>query len=236
MKRLLVVNADDFGRSDGINDGVAAAHEHGIVTSASLMVRWPAAADAAAYARAHPALGVGLHVDLGEWERRDGTWHVVYEVAGALEAGREVRAQLDRFRDLVGRDPTHLDSHQHVHREGPAAGALAELGVELGVPVRSDSAIHYCGSFYGADAGGVPLLDLIRPEALAALVAGLPEGATELACHPAARVDLASSYADQRMLEVAALCSPAVRAAVEWGQVELCDFRAAAAAVRQWSA
>jgi chitin disaccharide deacetylase len=71
MKHL--VNTDDFGQSPGVNEGVITAHEHGIVTSASLMVRWPAATPAAKYARGHPRLSVGLHVDLGEWAFRQET-------------------------------------------------------------------------------------------------------------------------------------------------------------------
>ena len=52
--RHLIVNADDYGLTSGINRGIAEAHENGILTSASLMVRYPAAAEAAAYAKAHP--------------------------------------------------------------------------------------------------------------------------------------------------------------------------------------
>ena len=73
-KRYLIVNADDFGLSAGVNRGVIEAHERGIVTSASLMVRPPAAAEAAADARAYPELSLGLHVDLGEWSYREGEW------------------------------------------------------------------------------------------------------------------------------------------------------------------
>lgn len=51
QSRFLIVNADDFGQSPGVNRGIIEAHEHGIVTSASLMVRWPAATEAAAYGR-----------------------------------------------------------------------------------------------------------------------------------------------------------------------------------------
>jgi hypothetical protein len=65
-KRRLIVTADDFGRSPGINRGIIAANEVGIVTSAKFMVRWPAAAGAAAYARERPDLALGLHFDLGE--------------------------------------------------------------------------------------------------------------------------------------------------------------------------
>ena len=55
MTRALIVNADDLGRSSGINRGIGIAHERGIVTSASLMVRLPAAREAAAYARGLPS-------------------------------------------------------------------------------------------------------------------------------------------------------------------------------------
>ena len=117
-RRLLIVNADDFGQSAGVNRGIIAAHERGIVTRASLMVRWPTATAAAAYARGNPRFGVGLHLDLGEWTYRDGAWPALYEVVSLQDAhaiAEEVSRQLAAFREIVGRDPTHLDSHQHVH-------------------------------------------------------------------------------------------------------------------------
>jgi len=117
-ERCLIVNADDFGRSPGINDGVLRAHREGIVTSASLMVRWPAAVEAARYAREHPHLSVGLHLDFGEWSFRDGEWVPEYEVVAdhdaealradlRLAAGHEddemlARIDVDRAVDAVG--------------------------------------------------------------------------------------------------------------------------------------
>ena len=80
--RSLIVNADDFGRSREINSGVIKAREHGILTSASLMVRWPAATEAAAYGRDNSGFSLGLHVDLGEWAFGDGEWFPVYETHG----------------------------------------------------------------------------------------------------------------------------------------------------------
>ena len=79
-QRQLIVNADDFGQSRGVNRGIITAHRDGIVTSASLMVRWPAVADAAAYARRHSNLSVGLHIDLGEQIMRGGEWVPLYSV------------------------------------------------------------------------------------------------------------------------------------------------------------
>ena len=75
--RFLIVNADDFGLSPGVNRGILETHERGILTAASLMVRAPAAAEAAAAAHDHPRLSVGLHLDLGEWICRDGAWEPV---------------------------------------------------------------------------------------------------------------------------------------------------------------
>ena len=217
--RILVVNADDFGQSAGVNRGIVEAHTNGIVTSASLMVRWPAAAQAAAWARERGTLGVGLHLDLGEWEYEGGAWPAVYEVAPlddprAVEA--EARAQLGRFRALMGRDPTHLDSHQHVHRSGPAADVLDRLGDELGVPVRDGSGgVRHCGAFYGRTHDDRPLHEAIAPQRLAELIAELPEGVTEIACHPGEGTEAAGGYDDERRLEIEALCHPGVRAAIE---------------------
>ena len=62
--RRLIVSADDFGMSTGINAGILRAHREGILTSASLMVNGSACAEAVELARAHPTLSVGLHLVL----------------------------------------------------------------------------------------------------------------------------------------------------------------------------
>jgi predicted glycoside hydrolase/deacetylase ChbG (UPF0249 family) len=226
--RRLIVNADDFGLSPGVNAGIVAAHEGGMVTSASLMVRGPAAAEAAAYARGRPRLGVGLHLDLGEWAYRGGAWVRLYEVVPADDAAAvraEAARQLAAFRRLVGRDPTHLDSHQHVHRREPARSALAEAGRELGVPVRHlTPGVQYCGDFYGQDGEGRPYPDLVTAAALVRLLGRLPPGLTEMSCHPGTGDELDTMYVRERALETAALCDPHVRAAVAELEIELVSF------------
>ena len=158
MKRYLIVNADDFGLSFGVNQGIIEAFEHGIVTSTSLMVNWIGAEEAAAYARKHPNLSLGLHLDLGEWAYRDGEWVTLYEevpLDDATVVADEVARQLASFRFFLGKDPTHIDSHQHVHREEPAQSVVTTIARELSIPLRHfNSSVSYCGNFYGQMAEG----------------------------------------------------------------------------------
>jgi chitin disaccharide deacetylase len=224
----LIVNADDFGRSHGVNDGVITAHEHGIVSSASLMVRWPAVKPAAAYARAHPRLSVGIHIDLGEWVFREGAWLPLYEVVPILDDRRvasEVARQLSDFRRLVGSEPTHLDSHQHVHRREPVRSILLGVARELGVPLRGhDRLVRYVGDFYGQTAEGLPLPGVISAEKLIAIINALPTGVTELGCHPGLGDDLEAAYSGERAEEVNVLCDARVPPAIDSLGIRLCSF------------
>lgn len=192
--RFLIVNADDLGMTAAVNEGIFAAHEGGIVTSTSLMVlrdEAPAAAEALA---AHPSLAVGLH----------------------LEVGEDLRRQLDRFQQMTGRDPTHLDSHKHVHETDPEVGAAAgALAAEMGVPLRN-RAIRYERSFYGRDA--------ISPSHLMGLIEALPPGWTEIGCHPAAGPVPTSSYDAERQIELATLRDPGVKNLLNVTSVQLCSY------------
>jgi predicted glycoside hydrolase/deacetylase ChbG (UPF0249 family) len=230
--RQLIVNADDFGQSPGVNRGVIEAHERGIVTSASLMVRWPAAESAAVYARAHRSLTVGIHVDLGEWVFREDTWVPVYEVVPTNDRKRvaeEISRQLVEFRRLVGRQPTHIDSHQHVHRQEPVRLILLRMARRLRVPLRSYSrAVRYCGDFYGQTAEGSPLPELISVENLIAILTALPGGFTELGCHPGLADDLDTMYRTERTAEASVLCDARVRTAIASLGIQLCSFSALA--------
>ena len=227
-ERSVIVNADDFGQSRGVNRGVIEAHEHGIVTSASLMVRWPAAVEAAAYAREHPDLSLGLHFDFSEWAYRNGKWIRLYQVVAENNPktmAEEVSRQLAAFRRLVGRDPTHLDSHQHAHRGRSVRRIFIDLARRLRVPLRSvTSEVRYCGDFYGQTSNGGRLPSLIGVKALIKLLAKLRPGFTELGCHPGEGDDLDSMYRAERVKEVKTLCDPRVRAAMIRLGVQLRSF------------
>jgi predicted glycoside hydrolase/deacetylase ChbG (UPF0249 family) len=230
----LVVNADDFGQSPAINRGVAVAHERGIVTSASLMVRWPSAVDAAAYAGAHRDLSLGLHIDLGEWRWRDGGWQPLYEAVALDDAAaveKEIARQLATYRRLAGGNPTHVDSHQHVHLREPVRSILVAVAAELAIPLRQCGAVvRYCGDFYGQTAEGSPIAGGVSVSALLEILASIAPGVTELSCHPGMGDDLETMYRTEREEEVRTLCDPRVRTALVTLGVELRSFATAGSA------
>jgi predicted glycoside hydrolase/deacetylase ChbG (UPF0249 family) len=177
--------------------------------------------------RGQPDLSLGLHVDLAEWVYRDGAWTALYEVVPAddrTEVEAEVARQLAVFRELTGTDPTHLDSHQHIHREEPVRSVLTELAEELDVPLRSVSSnVRYSGQFYGQTATGESVPEAITVEALLAIVERLPAGTTELSCHPG-ESDARSVYAGEREIELRALCDPRISAALGTRGIHLRSF------------
>jgi chitin disaccharide deacetylase len=225
-ERSLIVNADDLGLSQGVNAGILRAHAHGIVTSASLMVRQARAQEAVTLAAEYPALALGLHVDLGQWDYAGGEWVPAYmrcEQTDETAVNCECRSQLEVFRALAGREPTHLDSHQHVHHSEPTASVMGVLAAELGVPLRGRS-IRYEGGFYGQTGHGEPLPEGVTAEHLALLIGELPLGWTELGCHPGLGPVAESSYGHERQLEVQALCDPGARAELQQAGVRLRSF------------
>lgn len=205
--RYLIVNGDDLGLSSGVNRGIAEAHDHGVVTSASLMVDAPAAEDACALAQQLPRLGLGLHA-----------------VISNGDATAELRRQLARFRELVGKPPTHLDSHHNVHLDGPVAATFAGVAREHGFPVRACPPVRYVSDFYGRwDGEAHP--EQVSVDSFERIVAALPDGITELGCHPGhVDAELRSTYVDEREAELATLCDPRARAAIEREGIRLVNY------------
>lgn len=226
--RRIIVNADDFGLSLGINSGIIEAHSAGIVSSTSLMVRAPAANAAARAAAKFPALSVGLHLDLGEWEFVGGEWVARYERAPLTDAPRlaaEVNAQLETFQRLTGRNPTHVDSHQHAHKNEPLRSIVLGVARQIGVPVRHFSPnVAYVGDFYGQNETGDAFPERLSPRFLRGLIESVSDGITEFCCHPAQVVDFDSTYAAERLSELACLRDPSVRAAMDSAGIALISF------------
>ena len=252
MKRL-IVNADDFGRARGINRGVLRAHRDGIVTATTLMVGAPASEDAGRAAQDAPSLDVGVHLVLtygrpvsdpasvrslverdGSFPRRPDAFLGTAR-ADREEALVEYRAQVARARTLLGREPTHLDSHHWLHDEPALEWAITAIARETGMPVRPHddeqrdrlraagvrTVDHYRRDFQHA--GHVDIATLER------IVRDLGDGVTELGCHPGepdAELAATSTYASLRSDELATLTDPRAKSAIAAAGVSLVDYAA----------
>jgi chitin disaccharide deacetylase len=216
--RHLIVNADDLGASAGVNRGILECVERGIVTSASLMVDMPASEELASDRPDQRELSVGLHVMLTS---------ECGELAIAPDACRgELDRQLARFEALLGRRPTHVDSHHNVHLDPPLRDQFVAFAAQLGVPLRAYSAARYFADFYGQWDDGETHLELLSVDSLVAILeTEVGPGVTELGCHPGyVDEDLRSSYAREREAELRTLCDPAVRERLAALEIRLVNF------------
>lgn len=217
MPRPLIINADDFGLSMGVDAGIIEAHTRGVLTSTSLMVFRPAAEDAARLAHRHTTMSVGLHLD----DQLD------VDLDDPDQAARAFAAQIERFRELIGTDPTHVDSHHHSHATPSRLPIFSELVAPLGVPLRHDGRVTYLGGFWGQSENGTPALESVSRDALLELVGQtVADGFTEIGCHPARVIgDFRSSYVSEREAELQTLTSPGLREAIEARGAELVCYR-----------
>jgi predicted glycoside hydrolase/deacetylase ChbG (UPF0249 family) len=222
----LIVNADDLGASEGVNRGIEECHRDGVVTSASLMVTGAAAEHAVALSRANPRLAVGLHWDVVGEDQQD------FELADERAVRREFAAQLERFHELVGRAPTHVDSHRHTHLEPQVNELFRELVAPLGVPLRGDGRVLFIGGFYAQWEWAVTELEHVSVPALQAILGEeVGDGWTEVSCHPGyITPGYRSTYSAEREEEIRTLTDPRIRDTIAQLGLELvsyADYRAA---------
>ena len=250
MKRL-IVNADDFGRTPGVNAGVLDAHLFGIVTTASVMVLEAAAEEGVSDAlRRAPNLSFGLHFVLtGGGLPASSLGHVrsllvegrfprsAAELPPALaeeEVARELEAQIFLFEKMAGRPPTHLDSHHHSALHPSIQPVFAEAALARNIPARASSP----AARESLRAAGVRTPDRVvdafygdgaTANTLRTILRGIAaEETVELMCHPGRadeRLVAGSSYAREREREIALLCDPELRALLTQRQIELVSFR-----------
>jgi predicted glycoside hydrolase/deacetylase ChbG (UPF0249 family) len=250
MKRL-IVNADDYGRTAGVNAGTLEAHLAGIVTSATVMILEGAAREGVRLARERaPRLALGLHCVLtgggapasppgklstlapgGKFVRNA---EALPDSIDPGEVRRELEAQIALFESAAGRLPTHLDSHHHCALHPAVAPVFAALAAELHLPARA--ANDRARETLRALGVRVPdrFLDGFYAEGatvenLRSLISGLEDGTAELMCHPGrpdAELLAGSTYALERAREVQILCDPAIRLLLDERGIELVSFEA----------
>lgn len=264
MKRL-IVNADDFGLTEGVNRGIIECHRQGVVTNTTLLVNGRAAIHAARLAHENPELGVGLHVNLiagppvlspdrvPSLVGPDGRFPGLRKIALGLTMGltrkseveAEIAAQINRCREL-GIEPTHVDSHRHLHAHPRLRAALywvcrhanikkargyrmhartpKALAIRLAamVPVGGEG-LQTPERFSGIEVMGSKDMAAALRRELAR------EGETlEFMCHPGyadEELGRASSYSAPRQVELEALVSGGFLEAVREAGAGLITFR-----------
>jgi predicted glycoside hydrolase/deacetylase ChbG (UPF0249 family) len=253
LKRL-IVNADDYGRTPGINQGTVESYVMGIVTSATVMILESAADEGLDLARASaPGLALGLHFVItgggasasppGALPRLAPEGRFVRNVrdlperVSPEEIRRELEAQLALFEKKAGKPPTHMDSHHHSALHASVAPVYAAVAKQRGLPVRASNARAH--AYLRQEKLRVPDHFLESFYGAGATLANLKfilehlrEGDSELMCHPG-HPDVAlisdSTYSREREFEIAALCDPSLRATLAAAGVTLITFRELAA-------
>jgi predicted glycoside hydrolase/deacetylase ChbG (UPF0249 family) len=133
--KKLVVNADDFGFTRDVNQGIVEAHQRGILTATTLMATGAAFDDAVRLARANPSLDIGVHLVLvGDPPFPLTVAQLTRAVAlGKISIYDELLAQVRRVID-AGLEPSHLDTHKHTHLLPPVLDAVARIAEEMRIP------------------------------------------------------------------------------------------------------
>ena len=237
MENLLIVNADDFGLSKGQNYGIIEACRRGVVTSTTALINGEAVEHAAQLSRELPELGVGMHFvltlglplspmpgltregQLGKW-----IWEMAEQDALPLdEIARELECQFNRFVDVFGREPTHIDSHHHVAEFAQRKGVAMRVDREVrGLPdVAVTSTEGFSSAFYGDEIDEALFLKVLDDSAAKG------ERSLEVMAHPAFVDEIVrkSAYCWPRLAELDVLTSASLKYAIAERGYRLGTFR-----------
>ncbi|WP_165465561.1 chitin disaccharide deacetylase [Enterobacter cloacae] len=247
MENLLIVNADDFGLSKGQNYGIIEACRRGVVTSTTALINGEAVEHAAQLSRELPELGVGMHFvltlglplspmpgltregQLGKW-----IWEMAEQDALPLdEIARELDCQFNRFVDVFGREPTHIDSHHHVHMIPQIFPLVAKFALRKGVAMRVDREVRglpdvavtstegFSSAFYGDEINEALFLKVLDDSNAKG------ERSLEVMAHPAFVDNIVrkSAYCWPRLAELDVLTSASLKYAIAERGYRLGTFR-----------
>ncbi|MGG3470315.1 chitin disaccharide deacetylase [Neobacillus pocheonensis] len=216
----LIVNADDFGFSRGVNHGIVDSFLYGIVNSTTMMMNMDGTEHAIQLAKQFPDFRVGIHLVLTCGKPILDNVPSLVDDKGQFtslsafnpndislqELESEWTAQIDRFISS-GLKPTHLDSHHHVHTLKELYPVVKKLSLKYDLPVRRNGYISIPEVRFFTD---VSLSDFygegVRPDYFSNLSGGMYEGLTvEVMCHPAyidKKLLNGSSYTYKRLTEL----------------------------------
>ncbi len=186
MKKKLVVNADDFGLSPAVNYGIIECFSYGILTSTTLMINQKYTKHAIRLSKLYPKISIGLHATLDKGYSLSGVSSLTNEKgelqnsAYLLENGeeedfyKEIELQIEKFIELVGKRPTHIDTHHHIHlRNQNALNALKKVSRKYNLKYRTQETLM--ADFYS---------DNVNKEFLLSKLENEERDFSEIMCHP----------------------------------------------------
>ncbi len=146
----LITNGDDFGITRAANFGIIDCFKDGILTSCSMMVNMPAAAHAAKLMKEYPDFSVGIHLNLTVGKPLLSTHKTLVKEDGTFNKGMlkesshvdieeiraELYAQVEKYIELTGKLPDHLNSHHGIEMIQGAENVVCELSKKYDLPVR----------------------------------------------------------------------------------------------------
>jgi len=234
----LIVNADDFGFTRSVNEGIREAHLQGILTATTLMADGAAFDHAVECARATPSLDVGVHLVL--WEEGGLPQRLPSFVLRAMTMStapieRLFSSQVEHVMQ-AGIVPSHLDTHKHTHTLPHVMLAMERTALRFGITwvrrqlppfgllTKRRDALHTTDHFMG-----LGLTGKMTRDSLAAELRRIRPGLTELMCHPghydAALEAAPTRLKHERQRELDALTAPEIRVLLEANGIELTNYR-----------
>lgn len=247
MKRL-ILNADDCNLTPGVTRGILECHDRGILTSTTLMVNLPLEDETVRKIRQRKNLGVGIHLNVTLGKPLSSANRIPSLLKNGIfrrpedyqkkpprpeEVFREYDSQIIFFKKRFGKLPDHLDTHHHLHDFPVFFQAFARAAKKWGLPVRRSLPFQKqdprCRGLRTTDYLFSDLTARVvwdeRP--FRSLLNVLPEGISEIMCHPAycdALLRQISSFQEGRVTELKFFSRKALRREVADGGIQLIRF------------
>jgi chitin disaccharide deacetylase len=276
MHRQLIINADDFGLTPGVTEGILYGAKAGCVSSTTVMVNQFMHLKLSFDPTTAKQLGMGVHLNLtsgkpilpaedlstlvvpeGNFRGKDFIYHHA-DVVNLVQVEKEWRAQVIGFLIKFGQ-PDHIDSHHHIHLLPQLFPIFLQIAGEMRIPIRFPILMDGLDGFpYQPNYSGMPeeisqevinedlkileqsgvrfpdyfIDDFItpnidQPDVLMEFFHHLPEGVTEMMCHPGYLDDLLyqmSTFTQIRVDQLKALTAPQLRGILEHEQIDLIGF------------
>lgn len=269
MTKEIILTAEDFGWAKKINDGIILAYDHGPITEISMAVNAPQATHALDSIKSRN--DIGIHINLTKFKpvskhninslidkktrnfksiKNSDDLYRFLTSAKTSEINEEIWAQFDLFKELVGKNPSHITSHHVIHGDPKVLNIVIEIAKRYKIPVRLPIWASTTNGFisnYAAETmirrNGIKTTNKVfinifnddlreSPTPLmdefVKTIEKMPEGLVEVACHIGfmdKEVLLSSSLNWQRVKDLIALIDPSFMMLLKKNKLKVVNWK-----------